>query len=110
MKTEHYGKTKHGVWRTFAYDLSIGLDCLRYAARNPFAWPGGYDIVALCDDGGILCNRCVRENYALCYDSTKNGVSDGWKVEGIMCADGFENGETCSHCGRWLDQYNDETN
>jgi hypothetical protein len=84
------------------------LESLRYVARNPYSWPGGYDVIALTSDGALLCSDCVRENYAACYDSTKNGHYDGWGVVGVVDGAWCESGECCDHCNKNLDAYKGE--
>ena len=55
----------------FAYQLS----------RSPFAWPGGYPLVAVTSDGACLCHRCTAtEREAI---GTTTGT-DGWNVVGLQ--------------------------
>lgn len=43
------------------------------------AWPGGYPVHYVVDDGGTLCPACVRDNFALCLGSDGR---DGWCITG----------------------------
>jgi hypothetical protein len=29
---------------------------------SKYAWPGGYPIIYICADGGVLCPKCANEN------------------------------------------------
>ena len=29
--------------------------------KNPYAWPGGYQLLALMGDGETLCHKCICE-------------------------------------------------
>ena len=57
---------------------------LRFAdqlSRSPFAWPGGYPLVAVTSDGACLCHRCTAtEREAI---GTTTGT-DGWNVVGLQ--------------------------
>ena len=85
----------------------VGMPQARYVARHPFAWPGGYEVIACTADGALLCSSCVRENWREIVDDTKYGYRTGWTVEGIVTSDWLENHETCAHCNRSLDGYHD---
>lgn len=65
------------------------------------AWPGGYPIAYVTDDGEILC--------AACMDDPTNpthfgGAADGWRIDGAGAfgadMDYPETDETCTHCAR----------
>lgn len=53
---------------------------LKQAIRQPYAWPGGYEIVAIADDGAVLCMDCCRKNWKEICWSMRNRVNDGWRV------------------------------
>ena len=63
-----------------------------------YAWPGGYAVAYLMDDGEFLCARCVNDESNPVHD---NGDKDGWLVVGYMTADyhDAEDGDwVCAHC------------
>ena len=42
--------------------MSTGSRSLRLAdqlARQPYAWPGGYPLHGVTDDGGVICRICA---------------------------------------------------
>lgn len=83
---------------------------LKNNIRHPYAWPGGYEIVFVTNDGEILCHDCVRSNFREVIYSTKNHVDDGWRIVGYMteavdaeCTRemaGDEYISYCAHCNK----------
>ena len=79
---------------------------LKTNIRMPYAWPGGYEIVAVMDDGEILCMDCCKNNYREILDSTLHDIEDGWKLAGFMmeavspdcCTDDLIS--YCAHCNK----------
>jgi hypothetical protein len=55
---------------------------LKASLRNPYAWPGGYEIVYFTSDGALLCADCVRKHLRSVLDSIKTHSRDGWRVVG----------------------------
>jgi hypothetical protein len=81
---------------------SNGLQALQYCARSPYAWPGGYDVFVITDDGGTICADCVRKEYAQMYHDT---AFDGWHGTGwvVVAASASCNSDgplNCDHCNR----------
>lgn len=76
--------------------------------RHPYAWPGGYEIVAVTEDGAILCHNCARENFASIVEEMKDGYQYGptqWRIGGFMyeavspdCVPDDMKDELISHC------------
>lgn len=64
--------------------------------KQPYAWPGGYERHGVTDDGGLLCSRCVREEWRniVCADP-----GDGWYLAGETSDAELEEGN-CDHCSR----------
>lgn len=59
------------------------LSDFRAAMRNgPYAWPGGYPLYFITNDGAALSFEAVRENLRLVIDSIANDMRDGWRVIG----------------------------
>lgn len=66
-----------------------------------WAWPGGYPVIYVTDDGGTLCPGCANgENGSLASEDAD--PHSGWKLEG---ADVHWEGppEVCDHCGANVD-------
>ncbi len=61
-----------------------------------YAWPGGYQIIYVTADGGVLCPDCAnRDNGS--EASTDPATEPGWRLE---CCDVLYEGRIpCDHCG-----------
>lgn len=81
---------------------------VRSSIRYAHCFPGGYELVAVTSDGGLLCNKCCKENYYQIAYSRRYKIMDEWNIVGFESTAMFENGECCDHCNKWLDAYNDE--
>lgn len=68
-----------------------------WVAREKYAWPGGYELFAVTDDGGVLCHGCCKKEY---WQIVQSISSDGWYVTGIGCAASEDGPVFCDHCQR----------
>ena len=75
--------------------IRISLDII----REPYAWPGGYEKIALTDDGGVLCRACVKSELRQIATSYKG---DGWRVVRMDIVENFDDPIYCDHCGKLL--------
>ena len=97
--------------RTRTYNLSDNKDIARYIARERYAWPGGYELFGIADDGEVLCQECVRANFIQILTACKG---DGWflvamdSVASLDCGTLEEHEkwgtsvDYCAHCNRAL--------
>lgn len=71
---------------------------LAYAFRQgPYAWPGGYTLHLVLQDGACLCHDCFRGNYRLVASDLKNGDCSGWAPYAQDC--NWEDLDLyCAHC------------
>jgi hypothetical protein len=61
---------------------------------QPYAWPGGYPLYAVTDDGGALCKKCCKEEANSIAESTEG---DGWHINSLTV--NYEDGDLhCDHC------------
>lgn len=72
------------------------------AHAEAYAWPGGYPIGYLVDDGEYLCADCVNDPSNPVH---RGGNADGWRIEGFAVLEGSEADYDdmpilCAHCGR----------
>ena len=66
---------------------------------QPYAWPGGYPLFAITNDGGALCPRCCKEERK--WIGTTTGT-DGWNVVAIDV--NWEDPSLyCDHCGNAIE-------
>lgn len=85
------------VWREYKYNMDHGPDIARYIARTCFAWPGGYELFAVTDHGGILCYDCCYAEYL----SIRTAVpGDGFYIVGYDSEANTDEFLNCDHCGR----------
>lgn len=70
----------------------------RAAVRNgPYAWPGGYPLYFVCDDGAALCCKCVKTERRNILESVAHKTRDGWRVVGLDI--NYEDDSLyCDHC------------
>ena len=84
-----------------------GLEQLRQLARGNVH--AGYRWMALASDGGMICERCVRENYREMYRATRWPQRDpnatDWRCEAIINSGECEEDTHCDHCGRLYFEY-----
>ncbi len=61
-----------------------------------YAWPGGYPLLYLCDDGYYICPACANDPSNPVHET---GEADGWRIDGYYIH--WEGpAELCVHCGR----------
>ena len=60
--------------------IMISLDII----REPYAFPGSYEKIAITDDGGLLCHSCVKDNLREIARSYKD---NGWHVVAVDIAE-----------------------
>ena len=76
--------------------IIISLDII----RGPFTSPGSYEKIAITDDGGVLCHKCVKSELRQIATSYKG---DGWRVERMDIVENYDEEPLyCDHCGRLL--------
>lgn len=84
------------------------LDIRAALRHGAYSWPGGYECFFLTDDGECICFACVRSNYRLVSQSTREGFNDGWRAVGIECTANMDGGVWCAHCNKFLSGYETE--
>lgn len=88
-------------WRNYVYDLSIGSDIAKYVAREMYAWPGGYELYAITDDGGVLCHNCCRTEF---YNIKTAYPADGWSVIAMQSTAIDSDHVYCDHCNKTINE------
>lgn len=77
------------------------LDQARNAARNKYAWPGGYPLAVVMADGECLCPDCTRKEWRQIARATlcppDNWPDQQWRTLGAEV--NWENNSLyCVHC------------
>lgn len=67
------------------------------------AWPGGYALYFLTDDGQALSFAAVRENLTRVLDAVLHGQNDGWRVVGLASTEGDDEPTYCAHTGEVIE-------
>jgi len=70
-------------------------------AREPFAWPGGYERFAITDDSGVLCHACCKAELSIIRQSYPG---DGWHVIGASSTCEDDGHVYCDHCNRTVQE------
>ena len=80
---------------------------VKRAAREKYAWPGGYPLFIVMTDGEALCVTCARKEYKLIAASTRSGSRDGWEAGGVDI--NYEDSELfCANCNNQIEAAYDE--
>jgi len=103
MLTEIYESKRD---KTYRYNLDRDIDKVRYIAREQFAFPGGYELIGITVDGGLLCSQCIRDNYKLILQSTYDGHETQWAVNHICTESELENTH-CDNCYKAIGYQNE---
>ena len=75
---------------------------VREFIRQPYAWPGGYPLYLVMNDGECLCKKCAKANYRSISDSTRHKSRDGWDAHGVDV--NYESNDLyCAHCSTQIE-------
>ena len=83
--------------RNLHHDLKSALDA--------YAWPGGYPVHAVMEDGEAMCPSCVKDNLRLILAAThcpKPASWDDWRLAGAQ-VNWEDDSLYCAHCGKPLE-------
>lgn len=82
--------------------MTIASESLRLAdrlAQSPYAWPGGYPMFGLFNDGECCCHKCAKTERESIGTTTG---SDGWTL--IALDVNWEDPLLyCAHCGEQIE-------
>ncbi len=78
------------------------LTQIKQAIRDRYAWPGGYPLFLVCNDGAALCVDCGRSEFQQVAVDTALGWRTGWDV--AAPAINFEDADLiCDHCNESIE-------
>lgn len=63
-----------------------------------YAWPGGYQLAFLCDDGATLCFDCARKEVRQIIPAIAGRDKSGWRVVACYNVDDCESYTACDNC------------
>ena len=74
--------------------------------EKPYAWPGGYPMYAITDDGGVLCKTCCKTELPRIQEADPG---DGFHIEALTV--NWEDPDLCcDHCGNAIESaYGDDS-
>jgi hypothetical protein len=77
--------------------------------QGSFTYIGGYPLIYICSDGGVICPTCAKKERDLIVSAINDRDHSGWRVE--ACAINWEDQYCqCDHCGRTVSPaYPDES-
>lgn len=58
-------------------------DFRRAYRQGPYAWPGGYPLYFITDDGAAISFNSARYNRRLILQSISQKLNDGWRIIGV---------------------------
>ena len=77
-------------------------DYRRAVLTGPYAWPGGYPLFAVMDDGEAMCWDCFVKERRRILESLRDNSRDGWKPAGIEI--NYEDSNCyCCHCNKLIE-------
>ena len=79
------------------------LNQARQAAREKYAWPGGYPLMLLMVDGESICPDCAKREWKLAAYATRHpGHDKQWEVAGVYTH--LEGPPVqCAHCNKEIE-------
>ena len=105
--------SKHPIRPDYARTHSRIENSLQLRATiraGAYAWPGGYPMYFIANDGASMCFDCVQSQYFQCAYSIRHRIDDGWRI--IACDINYEDEDCyCEHCNKRIPSAygNDET-
>ena len=88
--------------------MTNNMQAIKQAIRDKFAWPGGYPLYIVANDGGSFCIQCARAEYKQIAHDTVKKWQTGWDCAGSDI--NWEDSELlCDHCGEKIESaYGDD--
>lgn len=71
----------------------------RIVRKGKYAWPGGYALALVVNDGALLCPHCVEQEFSQISFAHRHKLNDGWRPEGLTHSGEWDDAEFCDHCG-----------
>jgi hypothetical protein len=75
---------------------------VKRAAKEKYAWPGGYPLFVVMHDCEALCCACAKRNLGQIAWATRSQLGDSWQAEGVEV--NWEDGALyCAHCSQLIE-------
>lgn len=70
---------------------------VKRAAKDKYAWPGGYPLYVIMHDCEAICCDCAKRNLGQIARDTASALGDSWRAETV--AINWEEADLyCAHC------------
>lgn len=73
------------------------IQSVKHATQQPYAWPGGYPLYIVMEDGDSLCTSCAKRNLGQIAMATSQQYRNGWTAAGVE-VNWEDTHLTCDHC------------
>lgn len=80
-------------------EITTGAQLRATLRAGPYAWPGGYALYFVADDGEALSFAAVRENLEQITRAIRDKHNSGWRVVACQSTEGDEEPTYCAHTG-----------
>lgn len=86
--------------------MIVDSEHLKKHLREQYAFPGGYEKIYICQDGGILCHDCILSNWReVLSDSFYQMAGNQWRIVAVQSSSDYDPPLHCDHCSRNLSPY-----
>lgn len=93
------GTLTKGVTMTKQGEIIVQV---KRAVKEQYAWPGGYPLFIVMEDGACLCVECGKNELGQIATSTANRSRDGWGAAGID-VNWEDTSLYCDHCSKQIE-------
>lgn len=97
LRTSDCAVIRPGYQRHYGH-IDSGLKLRATLRAGPYAWPGGYPLYLVMNDGDALCFDCGRKEFKCIARDMRDGLGNGWTVAGTDINWADQNCY-CSQCG-----------
>lgn len=78
------------------------LDLIQLRKLRRGEYHAGYVWAAMMDDGELVCEPCVRQEYTQIYKSTYAKAGNGWQCIGVVGSHEEAEAAYCAHCNKLI--------
>jgi hypothetical protein len=87
----HLGPALRQVYRRSYAEIDTTAQLRATLRAGPYAWPGGYPLYFVTDDGAALSFQTVRDELSQVLPAIQSGKKDGWRV--VACLINWEDSD-----------------
>lgn len=83
-------------------NINSPMGAARYVRKERYAWPGGYALALLMNDGGTLCPDCVSSEFHLIAVASRDKLDNGWRPVAVIFESHSDDSCECDHCAKTI--------